>query len=38
MSGKKKDGFSDLAAAFAKVYSTENAAAAFGGCKEGDAK
>ena len=31
MSGKKKDGFSDLAAAFAKVYSTENAAEVFDG-------
>ena len=31
MSGKKKDGFSDLAA-------VDKMAAAFGGCKEGDAK
>ena len=31
MSKKKADGFSDLAAEFAKVYSTENAAEVFDG-------
>ena len=31
---KKKDGFADLAAAFAKVYSTENAAEVFDGSYE----
>ena len=34
MSKKKKDGFADLAAAFAKVYSTENAAEVFDGSYE----
>ena len=34
MSKKKADGFADLAAAFAKVYSTENAAEVFDGSYE----
>ena len=34
MSKKKKDVFADLAAAFAKVYSTENAAEVFDGSDE----